>query len=336
MLAELLLHSIKKQVTPPVGFSSKRCLRYRLNSHDCNICLNLCRPRALALSGRKILFSEDRCTGCMVCVAACPNDAFGGNVDIQTFIQALRPAENGPVVLSCDRTHGHGDQYAIPCLGLFSEQALAVLHCLTPHELHLDTHRCGDCPNGHVVNLLDERIQAIGNKLGHPSSLKLCNYAGKDPVETDIGRQRRFLLSRAKDSLFGFVGSGISSVVDHADNPGEQAREEGKRSNRVSRLLLQTFEQLPPDADREKDLLRAYFYSVTAGANCDLCPICTGMCPTGALQRRTGLEGKQLVFTSAGCSGCGLCVAFCRKKALTLRQGGATGPDYPALAIAIA
>jgi len=321
MLAEFLLHSLEKRAAPAVRFIPEHCLRRRLSGHGCEICLSLCRAKALSESDGKILFVAEKCTGCMACVSGCPNDAFGGGPDILSLPRLLREAERqGPAVLSCGRAAGRANRIAIPCLGLLAAPVLAALHCLASRDLYLDTGPCGDCPNGHVVDLLEERLQAIKDKWGRAFSFGL-RYFDAAVDDRDPGRQRRFFLSRAKDSLVGF-GREVSTVIEPTGNPGEEEAKDGKEANKISRLLRRTLELLPPEADRKRDLLRSYFYSLTVDANCDRCPACTGMCPTGALQRRTGEAGKQLVFTSAACSGCGLCVAFCRKKALTLRQGG--------------
>jgi ferredoxin len=94
----------------------------------------------------------------------------------------------------------------------------------------------------------------------------------------------------------------------------------------VSRFLHQALRHLPSDAVQEKELLHSYLFTSRTTERCDLCPLCTGMCPTGALKRKAYGEIKQLSFTSSKCSGCGICVAFCRKDALEILPGPTTDP----------
>lgn len=333
MLAELLSNSIEKQAKPAVVFKPKRCLRSRLNSNACDLCLSLCPKKALALSGRKIVFTAELCTGCMACVSGCPNDAFASGFDLASLLPVLHGREiDAPVVLSCGRPRRHVNQITIPCIGLFSEPALAAFNAVAVREFYLDVQRCADCGNGHVRDLLQKRLQGIIKKNGRATDLNIRCLSGKNLEDTAPGRQRRFFLHMAKNSLVG-LGRDAASVFVPSGKTEEREREVEKGAAMTPRLLQQAFDLLPADAVQKKELLLAYFYALKANENCDLCPSCTGMCPSGALKRRTGKEGKQLIFISAKCSGCGLCVAFCKKKGLTLLPGAKNAPGA-ALAIA--
>jgi len=51
---------------------------------------------------------------------------------------------------------------------------------------------------------------------------------------------------------------------------------------------------------------------------CTLCGLCTGICPTGALEMREDERETSLFFNGALCTGCGLCVRKCPVKALRM------------------
>jgi len=328
MIAELLLRTLDTQDESGVIFNPKRCLRSRLNSNRCEICLTRCRKKAITLCERSIVFNKEQCTGCMICVAECPNDAFTGNPDISFLLREISATSaRNPLVLSCDKSASHGDdRITIPCIGLLSEPVLAALNCLAPSEFYLDVHQCADCENGHVLSMLHERIHAIANKKGPSVDLKIRYLPVGDFTAPTREQQRRNFLRMAKNSMIG-LGKGASKAYNK-DGKKPEGNEPAfeKDGVFVSRFLHQALRQLPSDAVQEKELLHSYFFSSRTTERCNLCPLCTGMCPTGALKRKTDGETKQLSFTSSKCSGCGICVEFCRKNALEILPGSTADP----------
>lgn len=328
MIAELLLSTLDTHAKSGVIFDPKRCLRSRLNQNSCEICLTYCRRKALTLSERTIVFNEERCTGCMACVAECPNDAFAVSTDISFLLQEIHNTNaRNPVVLSCGKSAPHADnQIPISCIGLLSEPVLAALNCVAPTEFYLDVHQCADCDNGQVLNLLHKRIHGIINKLGQSVDLKIRYLSVGNGIITTQEQQRRKFLRMTGKSVIDLGRTASKALV-----PGEKQGEHQelvvkKEAMRVSRFLQQALLQLPDAAVQERELLHSYFYTSRTTESCDLCPLCTGICPTGALKRKTNGEKKQLTFTSSKCSGCGICVEFCRKDALKILPGVTTDP----------
>ncbi|MDW7771952.1 MAG: 4Fe-4S binding protein [Desulfobulbaceae bacterium] len=329
MLAGFLLNRIEQQAKPAVGFNPKQCLRSRLNTNACEKCLNVCRSGAISLNGRNIVFSEDRCRGCMACVSECPNDAFDCGFNFSELLQALQyKGSSDPVVMSCDATHLPENLISIPCIGVLSGPVLAALHCAAKEEFYLDVRRCVDCSKGHVLDLLHDRIQGIISRRGTTSDLKI-RYKTEENYQHFSFRQKRRGFLRMSLKSMKRLGKEASLTLVQGENRDTDRNGEGKEPPAINRLLQQALDVMPENAVQDKELLLSYHYRVTADENCDLCPLCTGMCPTGALKRGTAGNRKKLVFTSAGCSGCGLCVNFCRKKALTLHPGIQTAPHDP-------
>jgi ferredoxin len=328
MIAELLLSTFDTHAKSGVIFDPKRCLRTRLNRNGCEICLTHCRKKALTLSGRTIVFNEERCTGCMACVAECPNDAFAVSPDISFLLHAIRDTStHNPVVLSCDTSAAHADnQIPIPCIGLLSEPVLAALNCVSPTEFYLDVHQCADCDNGQVLNLLHERIHGIINKKGQSVNLKIRYLSVGNSISATPEQQRRKFLRLTGKSVIDLGRTASKALVPGEKQDEQQKSAVEKNAMRVSRFLQQALLQLPPAAVQERKLLHSYFYTSRTTERCDLCPLCTGICPTGALKRKTDGEKKQLSFTSSKCSGCGICVEFCRKDALEILPGVTTDP----------
>lgn len=322
MFAELLLNSLNREAGPAVGYTAKQCLRSRFNKNTCQVCLTQCRGEALALHGRTVVFDADRCTGCMTCVAGCPNDAFSTEFAHDALLHSLTNRDRRyPLTISCRSGAAARGKLYIPCFGLLSEPVLASLNCVAEGAVYLDITRCRDCDNGHVLDTLEENIQSIGRKYSGAEGLKIRCREPAAGVRIAPSTQRRQLLGLAGKSIREFGKDAAASFFTSGTGNGEARGPSEKESRHAQRFLLQALAMLPDGADHERALLYSYFYTLEATDDCDLCPLCTGMCPTGALTRRTRGEARRLCFTSALCSGCGLCAAFCRKDALNILPG---------------
>lgn len=324
MLAGLLFNSIEKRLLPAVAFDPGRCLRTRLGSSTCDQCLASCKNKALTLQDGKIVLQADHCTECMSCIAECPNDALTCGFDLPALLRMVHESRHGePVVLSCGKSPvHHANRFTIPCIGLFSEPVLAAMNVAASREFYLDIHGCADCGNGHILGALQARMLGILSKNGSSAGLKLRYLTEKNFRLASYRQQRRSFLGMVKSNLAG-LGEAAAPVVRTTDNVHRD-----KSAAAVSLLLQQALAMLPENDTAARKLLLSYPYTLTANDRCDLCPRCTGMCPTGALKRHSNSSGeKKLYFTSAKCSGCGLCVAFCNKKALTLQPGAQDPPD---------
>lgn len=329
MLAGLLFDRIEKTTEAEVSFSCIRCLRSRLNTNTCERCVSHCHSKALTIVNRTVSFSEEKCTGCMVCVSACPNEAFSYDSDLATLLSAVTNAQEGqPARISCKRSRSPAPAAVIPCLGLLSEPILAAMHSIAAQDFFLDVRHCSDCENTPILNLLQNRIQSIINKIGESSHLKIRYFLGDSGGKTDVGQQRRFFLHAVKKSMVGLGRDAVGDACGSGFMTAElQENQKQKDATSISLLLRKALSMLGVETATERKLLLTYLYSLSCSDACDLCPSCSGMCPTGAMKRRTENETKHLYFTSAKCSGCGLCVEFCRKKALTLRPGISEAPD---------
>lgn len=323
MLAGLLFKRLEKQTAAVVAFNRQRCLRSRLNTNTCDLCVSLCQKQALAVSGRKIVFSADRCTGCMACVSGCPNDAFSCGFDFSSLPAAInRKAIDEPVVLSCGKSPHQAGEINLPCLGLLSEPVLLALHCAAQKDFFLDVQPCVDCENRQLLAILPGRLQGISNRIGRESGLRIDCLTEEKIKRLTAEPERRYFLNLLKKTVVSLGREAAAATArslspEKKNSPGTDEKEEVM----FSRLLVEALGLLPNDADQEKELLHSCFYTLKISRDCTLCPLCTGMCPTGALKLKKENDRKQLYFISAKCSGCGLCRDFCKKRALELSRG---------------
>jgi len=321
MITELLLQSIEKQFKSAMTFDVKRCLRSRYNKAECDLCLSVCNQNALILDGRKISFSSEKCSDCLACVSVCPNDAFACSFDLAAVLSTLQDnKQSSPIVLTCKESGRHANQLLIPCIGLLSEPVLAAMHSVSDRHFFLDVHHCAGCENHATLDILQKNIQRISAKMKDRTSLNIQLLTAKNHPPSDLNAERRALLRQTTTSLFEMGKEASTRLFSPCDTKTD-IEEKGKHASRTSRLLQEALKISRHKMIEGKNLLYSYHYTVTTNSNCDCCPACTGMCPSGALNRLLVQGKKQLLFTSAHCSGCGLCVSFCQKKALSLNSG---------------
>ncbi|GAB4337140.1 MAG: 4Fe-4S dicluster domain-containing protein [Desulfobulbaceae bacterium] len=317
-----LLHSLEKETAPPVTFLSERCLRKRLNKNECTRCVDVCRSKAIEREGRTIVYREDRCTGCMGCFSVCPNDAFACEFNMFDLLPPLqRSNSERPLTISCRRAAPCAENIRIPCLGLLSEPVLAAMHCVAAADFYLDVGPCADCENGAVLDRLHSRMRGLATRLGGSERPRIRYCTGGFPEKANRASARRFFLGMAGSSLLDAGKESVRLMADAPEaDPQDASRE--RRPVQLSRFLHKALDMVPQEEDARRDLLKSYFRTIKIKKEqCDQCPLCSGMCPTGALKRKNGDGEKRLLFTSAGCSGCGLCVEFCRKQAVLLQPG---------------
>lgn len=317
LIDKLLLHSAAK-----IEFDIRRCLRLRFNKNNCANCLETCPGNALELHGRMVNFDAEKCTSCMQCAAACPNDAFAHAIDFLPFLQALAVKET--VLLTCQKGTHNDNHITIPCIGLFSEPILAAINLAAKGNCFIDISYCPECVNSHCLKTLYENIQNLVHKRRGKGNVRLKYAPAKQgDLPSDLKTERRSFLHLVRKTITDMGRETLN--FQYADS-GEIEDPHGKSQARNVAALQYALSIAPDDRIYERDVLLSYFFSVEVNKECTCCPSCTGMCPTGALKRAKGNGIKQLFFTSARCSGCGLCVNFCRKNALTLASGFSGDP----------
>lgn len=312
MLSGLLFDRLSAASRPAVSFNPRRCLRARFNGSTCLACVEECQSNALTFNGKAISFDAEKCTSCLRCSATCPNDALTDETDLELFFEAVRKREK--IVLTCVKGRQCEGKVNIPCIGFLSEPILASLNILSKGKVILDIERCGDCINGHCLEKIRGALSSIASRNPESFLIKIVLTSNKEDIpglERKIAR--RFFLKDAGKAI-------INSANLIAGDKNKSGQEDQRFKKNSTRNTLALNYVMAHTSDRnDLGLLGSYYYTLEATDNCTICPLCTGMCPTGALKRKkTDSSYHQLVFDGSRCSGCGLCVEFCNKDALTI------------------
>ena len=316
MLARQLFEKIKCEAEAAVRFEQRSCLRTRFNNNECRACLNECKTGALELNDRTLSFDGEKCTGCMRCVAVCPNDAFIADLDMLQILKNVQAQKL--IVLSCRKKKQFVPHQRIHCIGALSDPLLAAMNSLAKGKIFLDATQCNSCTNGHCLGKIKFSLDALRTQnAASDKSLSIKLVPDEAPFpEVDNKTSRRFFLKGTGRAIAEF-GIETCSKAIHKSKTEKHDSMKGPVKNSV--FLQFAFDNTADE--EERTILEPFFYTVQAEEHCNLCPVCTGMCPTGALKRVNENGEKHLVFKSSDCSGCGLCRDFCKKQALSISRG---------------
>jgi ferredoxin len=296
-----------------VQLVAERCLRTRLNSNECRRCLEVCPGSALRVENRRILLDAERCSGCGRCRAVCPNDAFISAVDITQLIDSLPGKDRA--VISCSRQPQQTDkELVLPCLGLLSQPALLAIGSSGCPAIAFHTGGCAACINAPSAGAFLADLRTVAGLIERCCGTRL-EASSKIAPET----------FRPPPSRRSYLLDLTASVRPLAATPSPFSPARGPASPPSSRHVPEKVrfvnELLTAVADALKQELRsALLPRLSITSACTRCPRCAGICPTGALKRKTNESGKQLMFNASRCSRCRLCAEFCPESAITVSE----------------
>ncbi len=295
---------------PLVDLLAERCLRKRLNTNQCRRCLDTCPSGALSLNGREIVLNQATCSGCMSCVTSCPQDALTCNYDLDELLCTLQKDSNS--LVSCVRQTQHQpDEIIVPCVGIFSKQMLTAIVTVGCGSVTFNVIDCSECCNRDVATIFMADCQIVLETLSHihQSELVLA-HQNKQLQKNGVGR--RVYLTNIRNII---TEAGKKSFASDRKTPTEEKRT-GRRVPYKTRLISNLIISL--EKESRKNILSLFAKSLSVDEECTCCPLCKGICPTGAIKIVRSEEGKKLQFEMLDCSGCGLCVEFCKDGYLSL------------------
>jgi ferredoxin len=298
---------------PParVALDAVRCVRVRGAAAKCRRCQEVCPHDAVSFQPGPVMLST--CTECGACVAACPNGALTlPGLDSVALGRTLgSSARTTPVTIACARAVA-GDASAVRCLaavdfGAFVLASKAGVECIT-----LRSGDCASCPDAGAMVVLDSTIElaaTLARMTGRPLRFERI-VAAADGGTVDPAR--RGFLRR----LFGPTLAASRRAVRRPPSLGLPHGESARRT------LLAALRACVPRVDGGLSAVpdRNWpFGSIRLDPQrCSGCPVCTAVCPTGAL-RRSPEHGPVLLEVLVDqdlCTACGACVPACKAGAL--------------------
>lgn len=300
-----------------VGTDRSRCLRMRYNRNSCSECTDVCRSGAITID-EDVNILTDNCTGCMLCVSACPSDCFEiKGLDFYSLTGRLRKilSSVSSPVLGCAASGNNYCHVKTSCFGFLSEEHLIAFSIFIEGALQIDLTGCEDCGNGFIVDVLKKRIKSVETKTSIMISdrIKLVNEKAVLKYQ-EIGYDRRGFFKAIKNMTFKHA----AGLFDKDDSE-EYLQSYSSKKLPLKRELLNRIIKFLPE-EEYKTLLKKYFYLASITEDCTNCFACIGMCPTGALKIEGNEDRRDLFFSSSLCNGCGLCESFCVEKAVRIEK----------------
>jgi ferredoxin len=256
----------------------------------------------------------------MRCTSVCPNDAFA-----ITGLKLDQQLKNVPpdkvIVISCSRqAQLYPEECVVPCLAILSETHLLLLAMQRSALTLFNVSGCRDCVNKPGVDHVVKSIMRLREETSALFFSHLDILSGSEQISRIQSEHRRSFLSGMKQNLISAIRS---QILD--DSPQEELmkRQDRRVPSRV-RLVRTLLEQAN---DEQKKLINALFvHDLEVSDTCTLCPLCKGICPTGAITIDKSNSGSKLIIDNTLCSGCGLCVTFCKHKAIRLHHPAYSPP----------
>jgi formate hydrogenlyase subunit 6/NADH:ubiquinone oxidoreductase subunit I len=256
----------------------------------------------------------------MRCTTVCPNDAFTFSGNAAGIPNSLEN-DTGPTVLSCPRQKQvYPEETLMPCLGgITLEHLLALGLAADKTIVAFNTSDCSGCVNNHSVKHFLHRLEFLKEKAGGILNGEFIVITEQKQLRSLEQLDRRSFLSGLKEHFLATISSRFRFSF-------ESPEKEVISSRRIPTRVRLKKELLQHIGLEHKELISALLnHRLEVSGACDLCPLCTGICPTGAIRVDRAEGQKELSIDHTLCSGCGLCVTFCKQNAISLE-----GPIYQA------
>ncbi|MBO1436492.1 4Fe-4S dicluster domain-containing protein [Meiothermus sp. CFH 77666] len=297
-LFDNLVGAFLKLTDPTPEYTGPRCLLERNSVGGCDKCQQVCPHQAINLQAFTVEIDEVKCTSCGLCTAVCPGLAL--EFPLGPIQEKLH---RGRGQLRCSKAPGAGDE--IHCLGQLTPGVLAE----SGSRYGLLTLAHGDCASCKIGGpSIPERVQwAVEEGKKYFPGLEV--HLQQDALRgAEVGRREFF------GAMFGGAKRSAAELVPNLPLPQPETYED-KRADHPAELRLRRVAAHRASAVR--------WPRIAVAEGCTLCPVCTNVCPTKAVEReRDAVEGLSeeyvLKLNVSACTGCGACVESCPPQVISM------------------
>lgn len=316
-----LPNSLDKVSGVEIVYEPRLCSRGRFPRSRCQLCLQGCPSAALSYD-KTLKIDNNRCTNCGICISRCPNGVFwsrkrGDEVIAQDIQRLLDNTGGHSIVFACPRSTQNDNIIILPCIGKLTENLLVAPFIFGASQVEIQWPECSGCACGKCLSHLEQVISF---------SRQLITLMGKTESNirvTKVGKQftllsapdrlsRRDLFRRLKVEV---RTTGATLLPEfggiHQNNAWAQFIG-AKRSHLLK--TLRTFSGQRSTCVPAENIPLA---NVEINNSCTGCPVCTVLCPTGALGKVEDNKGVDMYFRPDICTGCNICREACLFKAIT-------------------
>ncbi|MDF2627588.1 MAG: 4Fe-4S ferredoxin [Symbiobacteriaceae bacterium] len=307
----------------PVRVETALCTQARSGRSTCRTCVEICPAGAVSLGRGPVV--TDACTACGLCAAACRTGALRMETpsDVALLTEA-RKAQGDPLVVAC-AAHGPGLRervVKVPCIGAVTPEVLVGMLAGGHSQILLwRPEACAACGNRAGVERMDlAPLEALyPGAVGFASSLAEVgegapgHQAPGDRAGTETtfdqslaNRDRRAFLGSAFKSGGSLLGLLLGDWAPKKPAPPAPTIYEVQGTPRRRQVLRDAMAARPPAPGA-----RLPEFAPLASPACTLCPVCTKLCPSGALHVTESGDHAALQWQASRCTDCGLCREIC-------------------------
>lgn len=294
-LFNLLIKSSSQQPK----YQKDHCIAFKQSMSVCHVCKDVCPHEAISFQrGKEIVIDAIDCSGCGLCVQACPSQALEAKLNYQA---------GAPV--KCSQVKG-GAQ-TIQCLGQLAPSDLLRL-AAQKNTVSLVRNECKTCKIGteaileHLEQSI-EKAQTLAKLKNRDLEVQVQVLDKYDATDNPERISRRDLFKGSWRSLQSSAAEALAPLDPGGNDELSLPKEMQRQYRMIASSQLEAETLVPWELPRVSD-------------SCILCPICSKICPTQAFSRNFNVtdKGTVLMLEPDKCNGCNACVKACPVKVISM------------------